>query len=165
MDDEVNASVSSNSVATQSSSVVPSESTGTASSAPELPFLEKYRPKRLDDVVGNADTVSRLKIIAQQGNMPHLIISGPPGTGKTTSIHCLAHEMLGSAYADAVLEMNASDARSVLSLLHHSAFSSSSVATLVVSTLSETKSSNLHRRRLLFPEASIRSSSSTKRTR
>lgn len=79
----------------------------------ELPFLEKYRPKKLDDVVGNADTVSRLKTIAQQGNMPHLIISGPPGTGKTTSILCLAREMLGSAYSDAVLELNASDARSV----------------------------------------------------
>ena len=35
----------------------------------------------------------------------------PPGIGKTTSIHCLAHEMLGDAYKEAVLELNASDDR------------------------------------------------------
>ncbi len=45
--------------------------------------------------------------------MPHLILSGPPGIGKTTSILCLAHELLGSQYKDAVLELNASDDRGI----------------------------------------------------
>lgn len=45
--------------------------------------------------------------------MPHLIISGLPGIGKTTSIHCLAHELLGPAYSNAVLELNASDDRGI----------------------------------------------------
>jgi len=45
--------------------------------------------------------------------MPHLIISGLPGIGKTTSIHCLAHELLGAAYSNAVLELNASDDRGI----------------------------------------------------
>ncbi len=45
--------------------------------------------------------------------MPHLIISGLPGIGKTTSIHCLAHELLGEAYSNAVLELNASDDRGI----------------------------------------------------
>lgn len=43
--------------------------------------------------------------------MPHVIISGMPGIGKTTSILCLARQMLGDAYKEAVLELNASDER------------------------------------------------------
>jgi hypothetical protein len=37
--------------------------------------VEKYRPQILDDIVGNSDTVERLKVIARDGNCPHLIIS------------------------------------------------------------------------------------------
>ncbi|AGO11876.1 AaceriADR111Wp [[Ashbya] aceris (nom. inval.)] len=79
----------------------------------ELPWVEKYRPKLLKDVVGNDETVERLQQIARDGNMPHMIISGLPGIGKTTSIHCLAHELLGDAYSQAVLELNASDDRGI----------------------------------------------------
>jgi replication factor C subunit 2/4 len=89
--------------------------------------VEKYRPILLDDVVGNSETVERLKVIAQDGNVPHIIISvslrtpsrslaeekGMPGIGKTTSIHCLAHALLGDAYKEGVLELNASDERFV----------------------------------------------------
>jgi replication factor C subunit 2/4 len=42
-------------------------------------------------------------------------IQGLPGIGKTTSIHCLAHQLLGAAYKEGVLELNASDERQVLS--------------------------------------------------
>lgn len=75
--------------------------------------MEKYRPALLEDVVGNEDTIDRLKVIARDGNMPHIIISGMPGIGKTTSIHCLANALLGPAYKDAVLELNASDERGI----------------------------------------------------
>ena len=73
--------------------------------------VEKYRPVFLDDIVGNTETIERLKIIAKEGNMPHVIISGMPGIGKTTSILCLARQLLGDAYKEAVLELNASDER------------------------------------------------------
>ena len=43
--------------------------------------------------------------------MPHVIISGMPGIGKTTSVLCLARQLLGDAYKEAVLELNASDER------------------------------------------------------
>lgn len=79
----------------------------------ELPWVEKYRPVYLDDVVGNTETIERLKIIAKDGNMPHVIISGMPGIGKTTSILCLARTLLGDAYKEAVLELNASDERGI----------------------------------------------------
>lgn len=75
--------------------------------------MEKYRPVYLDDIVGNTETIERLKIIAKDGNMPHVIISGMPGIGKTTSILCLARQLLGDAYKEAVLELNASDERGI----------------------------------------------------
>jgi replication factor C subunit 2/4 len=40
--------------------------------------VEKYRPMDLDDIVGNVETIERLKVIARDGNMPHIIISVPP---------------------------------------------------------------------------------------
>ncbi|CAH6718957.1 replication factor C subunit 4 [[Candida] jaroonii] len=80
----------------------------------ELPWVEKYRPHKLNDIVGNEETVERLKLIAQDGNIPHMIISGLPGIGKTTSIHCLAMELLGKdLYQQATLELNASDDRGI----------------------------------------------------
>lgn len=80
----------------------------------ELPWVEKYRPHKLDDIVGNEETVERLKLIAADGNMPHMIISGLPGIGKTTSVHCLALELLGpELYKLATLELNASDDRGI----------------------------------------------------
>ncbi len=78
-----------------------------------MPWVEKYRPKYLNEVVGNEEAIDRLRVIARQGNLPNIIISGPPGTGKTTSILCLAREMLGDSVKEAVLELNASDSRGI----------------------------------------------------
>lgn len=79
----------------------------------EQPWVEKYRPKLLSDICGNEETVGRLRIIGKEGNLPNIIISGPPGIGKTTSILCLARELLGEHYKQAVLELNASDDRGI----------------------------------------------------
>mmetsp|Transcript_18432 Transcript_18432/g.39012 ORF Transcript_18432/g.39012 Transcript_18432/m.39012 type:complete len:150 (-) Transcript_18432:347-796(-) len=79
----------------------------------EQPWLEKYRPTVMKDIVGNPETVGRLEALAQQGNMPNLILTGPPGTGKTTSVLALARTLLGDAFKDAVLELNASDDRGI----------------------------------------------------
>jgi len=90
-------------------------SNGNGNQTYELPWVEKYRPVFLDDVVGNTETIERLKIIARDGNMPHVIISGMPGIGKTTSVLCLARQLLGDSYKEAVLELNASDERGLFS--------------------------------------------------
>lgn len=78
-----------------------------------IPWVEKYRPRSLDDVVGNEDTLIRLRAVAADGNVPNLILCGPPGTGKTTSVHALARQLLGSSYSTGVLELNASDSRGI----------------------------------------------------
>lgn len=76
-------------------------------------WLEKYRPKVLSEVQGNDEAVSKLKQIALQGNTPNLILVGPPGIGKTSSVLCLARQLLADHFKEAVLELNASDERGI----------------------------------------------------
>ena len=53
------------------------ESTTTSTSLDQtLPWVEKYRPKTLDEVVGNTETLIRLQAVASEGNMPNLILVG-----------------------------------------------------------------------------------------
>jgi replication factor C subunit 2/4 len=48
----------------------------------QIPWVDKYRPLKLDDIVDQNDTIKLLKNIVSSGNMPHLLFYGPPGTGK-----------------------------------------------------------------------------------
>ena len=48
----------------------------------EKPWVEKYRPERLSEIVGQDHIVKRLKHYVKTGSMPHLLFAGPPGVGK-----------------------------------------------------------------------------------
>ena len=76
-------------------------------------WLEKYRPKTLKDVFGNLDQLSTLKSCVSIGSIPHMILSGPPGIGKTSSVLCIVRELLGDKTQEAVKELNASDERGI----------------------------------------------------
>ena len=49
-------------------------------------LFEKYRPKTINDFIFNKDILSELIYIASNDDIPHIIISGPPGGGKKTLI-------------------------------------------------------------------------------
>ena len=52
------------------------EKTETKNSGYTLPWVEKYRPTFMSDIVGNRETVERLAVFAREGNLPNIIIAG-----------------------------------------------------------------------------------------
>jgi len=79
----------------------------------ELLWAEKYRPRSLREMVNQEEVVKRLQVFVKERNMPHLLFAGPPGTGKTTAAHALAHDLYGEDYRLYMLELNASDERGI----------------------------------------------------
>ena len=79
-----------------------------------LMWVEKYRPKTLDDVIGLGDITDSLKAFMKKPKtMPHLMLAGIPGTGKTTIALAIAHELYGANWRNFTLELNASDERGI----------------------------------------------------
>jgi replication factor C small subunit len=76
-------------------------------------WVEKYRPRTLADVVGQEQTVERLRAYVKAQNIPHMMFAGPPGTGKTTSAIALAKDLYGEDWKGRFLELNASDERGI----------------------------------------------------
>jgi len=76
-------------------------------------WIEKYRPKKLDDVAGQDEIIERLKAYVRTKNVPHLIFAGPAGTGKTTSAIALSKEIFGDTWKQNFNELNASDERGI----------------------------------------------------
>jgi len=50
----------------------------------QMPWVEKYRPAKLEDLVAHEDIVSILTKLIDSDNLPHLLLYGPPGTGKVS---------------------------------------------------------------------------------
>ncbi len=76
-------------------------------------WVEKYRPKNLNEVVGQEEIVRRLKSYVKAKTMPHLLFAGPAGTGKTTCAIALARELFGDNWRMSFHELNASDERGI----------------------------------------------------
>ncbi|OAX37947.1 P-loop containing nucleoside triphosphate hydrolase protein [Rhizopogon vinicolor AM-OR11-026] len=78
-----------------------------------LPWVEKYRPVTLDDVVSHKDITTTIVKFIEKNRLPHLLFYGPPGTGKTSTILAVARRIYGAEYKKQILELNASDDRGI----------------------------------------------------
>ncbi|MFH1722921.1 MAG: replication factor C small subunit [Candidatus Altiarchaeota archaeon] len=78
----------------------------------ELPWTEKYRPQKIEEIVGQDAVVDRLKAYVKEKTLPNLIFAGPAGVGKTTAALALAREFFGDINHD-FMELNASDERGI----------------------------------------------------
>lgn len=78
------------------------------------PWTEKHRPLALDRIVHQDHAVRAAKRCIESGNMPHMLLYGPAGTGKTTLVHAMMHEFFGPRFWRArVNEFNASTDRGI----------------------------------------------------
>lgn len=78
------------------------------------PWTEKHRPLSLDHVVHQDHAVRAAKKCIESGNMPHMLLYGPAGTGKTTLVHAMMHEFFGPRFWRLrVNEFNASTDRGI----------------------------------------------------
>lgn len=78
-----------------------------------LPWVEKYRPVTLDDLVSHKDITATVEKFIEKNRLPHLLFYGPPGTGKTSTILAMARRIYGDKWRNNVLELNASDERGI----------------------------------------------------
>ncbi|THD24257.1 Replication factor C [Fasciola hepatica] len=80
----------------------------------DLPWIEKYRPSSLDELISHGDISKTISRFIGQGRLPHLLFYGPPGTGKTSTILAACKALYApKEMSSMVLELNASDARGI----------------------------------------------------
>jgi len=77
----------------------------------KLPLVEKYRPKNFNDLLFDDFIIEKIKSIITSGQIPNMIITGEPSTGKTSTVLYLAKKIYKENYSEHVLELNASDDR------------------------------------------------------
>jgi replication factor C small subunit len=76
-------------------------------------WIEKYRPQKLADIVGQDEIVERLSSYVRSGNLPHLLFTGSAGVGKTTAAVTMAREFFKDSWQMNFRELNASDERGI----------------------------------------------------
>ena len=78
-------------------------------------LAEKYRPKTLDEVVGQDKIIQAIKNILErhENSIPHMLFVGQAGVGKTTVAMCIARELFGKEWQERFVELNASDERGI----------------------------------------------------
>ena len=79
----------------------------------KLPFVEKYRPNTLDQIISQDDIIKTLKKFLNKNSLTHLLFYGTAGTGKTTCAKAIANFLYGNQRTGNILELNASDERGI----------------------------------------------------
>jgi len=76
-------------------------------------WTEKYRPNSFSNLVGQDEIVRRVQALTNSLNIPHLLLAGPPGTGKSTLALIIVKELYQNNWKENYLELNASDERGI----------------------------------------------------
>jgi replication factor C subunit 2/4 len=98
----------------------------------KIPWVEKYRPKNSDEILLEPFIKEKIKNILASKSIPNMIITGEPGTGKTSTILFLAKQLYGDEYEENVLELNASDDRG-LSIINNTIYPFCKKKTTIIS--------------------------------
>jgi replication factor C subunit 2/4 len=73
-------------------------------------WVDKYRPKKINEIIGHNHVKNMLLSCIKTGNLPHLLFHGSSGTGKTSTVFALINQLYGPRRVnEKVLELNASD--------------------------------------------------------
>lgn len=83
----------------------------------KAPLAERMRPQRLDDLIGQEHLVGPDGVIRKAiraGNVPSMILWGPPGVGKTTIANIIAHEVKKSFYTLSAVSSGVKEVREVI---------------------------------------------------
>jgi putative ATPase len=87
------------------------------------PLAERMRPARLEDLVGQEHLVGPAGIIRKainSGNIPSMILWGPPGVGKTTIANIIANEVKRPFHTLSAVSAGVKDVREVIEKAKHS---------------------------------------------
>ncbi|WP_158857754.1 replication-associated recombination protein A [Lunatibacter salilacus] len=83
----------------------------------QIPLAERMRPSRLEDLIGQehlSSPKSFLHRAIRAGNVPSLILWGPPGVGKTTIANIIANEVKAPFYTLSAVSSGVKDIREVI---------------------------------------------------
>lgn len=78
-----------------------------------IPWVEKYRPNDLSDIISHQGIISTLTKLITANKLLHMIFYGMPGTGKTSTILAVARKLYGDNFRSMTLELNGSDERGI----------------------------------------------------
>ena len=85
-----------------------------------LPWVEKYRPKNISDILLNKNLRQKIQTIVNNNYIGNIILTGEPGTGKTSTILCLINKLYNTEEREHnILELNASDDRGLNIINNH----------------------------------------------
>ena len=76
-------------------------------------LTDKYRPIKLEDIVGQKDITKSISNLIKEENIPSMLFVGPPGCGKTTIAWIIARERFPNSWKADMIEYNASDERGI----------------------------------------------------
>ncbi len=72
-------------------------------------WIEKFRPSDLDQILGQERVIEVLRMFAQSHMLPHMLVTGPHGTGKSVAVEATLRSLYGDTWQDNVTIFQTAD--------------------------------------------------------